>query len=118
MNQIPAAALAVIRAAVADYQLATAPTAAPPTDVAQQIAEYLIPSGYTAQRHSAQSRPYWRRREFPAEAVAEIRTAPGLHCLLGDTHLDTPAVHAAFIAAELTAADWTITPNTRTRSAA
>ncbi|MFD7101901.1 hypothetical protein [Streptomyces celluloflavus] len=116
MNQIPAAALAVIRAAVADYQLTTAPTAATPTDAARQIAEYLISSGYTAQRHSAHPRPYWCR-EFPVEALAEIRTALGLHCLLADIHLDTPAAHAAFIAAELTAADWTITPNTRTRSA-
>ncbi|MFG2225354.1 hypothetical protein [Streptomyces sp. NPDC048644] len=112
---IPAAALAIIRAALDDYRLTTPTTAATPAGAADRIVEYLASSGYTARRPDAR-RPW--DRTFPSAAAEEIRAALTLHTLLIAPHHSTPATAAARITAELDADDWHIVPNTRIHNAA
>lgn len=114
---IPAAARAVILAALDDYRMNTPSTEAKPAAAAHRVVEFLASSGYTARRHGDRPRPYWDRA-FPSEAAIEIRDALALHCLLVDPLHATPASQAERIAIDLTAAGWLIVPDTRTRSAA
>ncbi|MFI2184575.1 hypothetical protein [Streptomyces sioyaensis] len=114
---IPAAARAVILAALDDYRMNTPLTDAKPAAAAHRVVEYLASSGYTARQPGDRPRPYWDRA-FPSEAAIEIRDALALHCLLVDPHHATPAAQAERIVTDLTAAGWLIVPNTRTRSAA
>lgn len=114
---VPAAARAVILAALDDYRLNTPPTEAKPAAAAHRVVEYLASSGYTARQPGDRPRPYWDR-SFPSEAAREIRDALALHCLLVDPQQATPASQTERIAIDLIAAGWLIVPDTRTRSAA
>ncbi|MFG2826068.1 hypothetical protein ACGFWI_01070 [Streptomyces sp. NPDC048434] len=114
---IPAAARAIVLAALDDYRMNTPPTDAKPAAAAHRVVEYLASSGYTARKRGDRPRPYWDRA-FPSEAAIEIRDALGVHCLLVDPQHATPASQTDRIVSDLTAAGWLIVPNARTRSAA
>ncbi|WP_030992208.1 hypothetical protein [Streptomyces sp. NRRL S-1813] len=114
---IPAAARAVVLAALDDYWLTVPPAYATAAEAARRVAEYLISSGYTARRPGI-LRPNWRRKEFPCAAAHEIRNALVLYHLLADPQQVSTAAQAERIVIDLTEAGWLIVPNTRTRSAA
>jgi hypothetical protein len=113
---IPAAALAVIRAALDDYRLTVPATRGTAAGQVHRIAEYLDSSGYTIRQTGA--RPAGRRGDIEPTALAALRMALQIYAVLTPPELATPHDQTEYLAREMTAAGWSITPDTRTRSAA
>ncbi|WP_411140280.1 hypothetical protein [Streptomyces sp. x-80] len=116
MNQISAAALAVIRAALDDYRLTVPPTAGTPIAQVRRIAEYLMSNGYTIRQTDGHA------TECPGDidpaALAALGMALQVYRVITPPDLATPADQTEYIAREMTAAGWLIVPDIRTRSAA
>ncbi|MGW1840804.1 hypothetical protein [Streptomyces sp. NPDC002067] len=99
------AALAIVQAALIDYDLVTPRVDANPAHAADRVVAYLLAGGYTA--HRTGHRP----NTFPEAAVHAISSALVLHAVLVAPQHSTPAGAAEHIAAELAADGWHISPN-------
>ncbi|MFJ3949016.1 hypothetical protein ACIPXV_02955 [Streptomyces libani] len=113
---IPPAAAAVIRAALDDYRLTVPPTEGSAAGQVHRIAEYLVSSGYNIRQTGA--RQTGRRGDIEPPALAAVRMALQIYAVLTPPELATPQDQTDYLAREMTAAGWSITPDTRTRSAA
>ncbi|MEU9498210.1 hypothetical protein [Streptomyces sp. NPDC048196] len=113
---IPPAAAAVIRAALDDYRLTVPPTRGTAAGQVHRIAQYLAASGYTIRQTS--TRLVGRAGDIDPAALAALRMALQIYAVLTPPELATPQAATEYIAAEMTEAGWSITPDTRTRSAA
>ncbi|WP_275462094.1 hypothetical protein [Streptomyces noursei] len=112
---VPPAAAAVIRAALDDYHLTVTPTEDSPARQAHRITEYLVSSGYTLRQTN--TRPTGRAGDFGPAAVAALRMALQGYAVLTPPELGTAQDQTVYVTTQLTAAGWSITPVTRTRSA-
>lgn len=113
---IPDAALAVIRAALDDYRLTVPTHQARTAGRVHRIAEYLVSTGYTIRQTCA--RPTGRRGDIEPAALAALRMALQIYGVITPPELATPHDQTEYVAREMTAAGWSITPDTHTRSAA